>query len=108
MKTVLILNTDQLGHGDPALGQKLLGMLFRKTPAFHDLDAVLLYNAGVKVLAPDSPHLAELTLMEENGVDLFACVTCLSHYGIEAAVGTVSDMDTILREMDRAEKVITL
>ena len=36
------------------------------------------------------------------------CGTCLQHYGITPAVGTVSDMDTILREMARAEKVITL
>lgn len=108
MKTVLVLNTDQLGHGDPELGSKLLGILLRKTPAIESLDAVLLYNAGVKVLAPGSPHLPDLTLVEENGIDLLACVTCLEYYGIEPAVGTVSNMDDIIRAMDRAEKVITL
>ncbi len=108
MKTVIVLNTDQMGHGDPELGHKILGTFLRKSRAIQGLEAILLYNAGVKLLTADSPHLAEFTLVEEGGVDLLACVTCIDYYGIELAVGTVSDMDSIMQEMDRAQKVITL
>lgn len=36
------------------------------------------------------------------------CGTCLEHYDITPAVGEVSDMDTILLELDKATKVIDL
>jgi len=108
MKTVLVLNTDQMGPGDPELGHKILGVLLRKTGALGNLESIVLYNAGVKLLVDGSPHLGEFTLLEENGVDLLACVTCIRHYDLELAVGTVSNMDEIIAEMARAEKVITL
>ena len=108
MKTVIVLNTDQMGHGDPVLGHKILGTFLRKSRAIEGLEAIVFYNAGVKLLIDGSPHLGELSLLEENGIDLLACVTCIDHYGIEIAVGTVSNMDEIIAEMARAEKVITL
>ena len=66
------------------------------------------WNAGVKLVAADSPVLAELRLLEERGVDLVPCGTCVAHFGVTPAVGKVSDMDTIVREIGRAAKVITL
>jgi len=108
MKTVVVLNTDQMGHGDPVLGHKILGAFLRKSPSIQGLEAIVFYNAGVKLLTADSPHVADLTMIEENGVDLLACVTCVKHYELELAIGTVSDMGSIMAEMDRAEKVITL
>lgn len=108
MDTIVVLNQDQMGHGDRALGQKILGTFLRKSIALPEFRAILLYNAGVKLVAADSPVLAELRLLEERGVDLVPCGTCLSHYGIAPAVGKVGDMDAIVRELDRAAKVITL
>ena len=108
MKTVVVLNTDQMGHGDPVLGKKILGAFLRKSRSIKGLEAIVLYNDGVKLLTADSPHVADFTMVEENGVDLLACVTCIEHFGIELAVGTVSDMGSIMAEMDKADKVITL
>lgn len=108
MSTVLVLKRAQLGVGDVDLGQKVLGTFLRKAIALEDLTSVAFFNEGVKLVAADSPVLAELTLLEERGIDLLPCGTCLSHYEIEPAVGTVSDMDTILRELDRASKVLDL
>ena len=71
-------------------------------------DAIVLFNAGVKLVAADSPVLTELKLLEERGVDLIPCGTCLQHFGVTPAVGKVGDMDAIVRELDRAAKVITL
>jgi hypothetical protein len=47
-------------------------------------------------------------MLEERGVDLVPCGTCLSHFGLAPAIGRVSDMDTIVRELGRATKVVTL
>ena len=34
----------------------------------QELEALLFYNAGVKLVGPDSPVRAELMLLEENGI----------------------------------------
>lgn len=109
MKTVLLLAQDQIGQGDPDLGQKILATLLRKAPsAFPDLEAIALMHGGVKLACEGSPALVELAQLHDNGVDVLCCGTCLDHYGLRPSVGEVSDMDTILREMDRAEKVVRL
>lgn len=108
MRTVVVLNQDQMGHGDRALGQKILGTFLRKAIALPQFETIVLYNSGVKLTAPDSPVLAELRELEARGVDLVPCGTCLQHFGITPAVGRVSDMDSIVAELGRSEKVVTL
>lgn len=108
MATVLVLKRDQLGVGDAELGRKVLGTFLRKAVALDDLESIAFLNDGVKLTAEDSPVLAELSMLEERGVDLLPCGTCLEHYGIAPAVGEVADMDGILRELGRASKVIDL
>ena len=108
MKTVVVLNNDQMGHGDPALGQKILGAFLRKSPVMNEVTAIVLYNSGVKLACPGSPVLGDLHQLHEAGVDLRPCGTCLEHYDIELGVGSASNMDEIIRELDSAEKVITL
>ncbi len=108
MKTVIILSRDQMGDGDPQLGARLLRTFLQKVRAMEQLEALLFYNGGVKLVGPDSPVLGELTLLEELGVDLVPCGTCLQHFEITPAVGRVGSMDEILTEIDRAEKVVTL
>lgn len=108
MDTVVVLNQDQMGHGDRALGQKILGTFLKKAIALPDFSAIVFWNSGVKLVGPDSPVLAELRLLEERGVDLVPCGTCLQHFGVTPAVGRTADMDSILRELGQATKVITL
>lgn len=107
MTTVLLLAQDQIGQGDPDLGQKILATLLRKAPgAFPGLEAVALMHGGVRLACAGSPVLVELSQLHEQGVDVLCCGTCLDHYGLSPSVGQVSDMDTILREIDRAAKVV--
>lgn len=108
MKTVLVLNQDQMGHGDRELGRKILATFLRKAAALQGLSAIVCYNAGVKLVAKDSPVLAELDAHHRNGVDILPCGTCLEAFAITPAVGAVSNMDAILGEIGRADKVVTL
>ena len=109
MKTILVLASEQLGDGDRELGQKILGTMLRKVAHSVDrLEAIALFNAGVKLVAAGSPVFVELSQLDEAGVDILPCGTCLEHYGVEPAVGRVSDMDSILRELNAADKVVRL
>jgi DsrE/DsrF-like family len=108
MHTALLLNHDSMGHGDPALGRKILGVFLRKIPSIQQVEAIMMVNSGVKLVAPDSPVLAELRALEEHGVDLMPCGTCVEAFGVQVAAGEVSNMDDIVAELGRADKVITL
>jgi len=108
MKTVLVLNQDQMGHGTSEVGQRILTTFLQKAIALDGLEAILMYNSGVRLLGPDSSALTELRELENRGVDLVPCGTCVDAFAVDVQVGTVSDMDTIVREMNAAQKVITL
>lgn len=109
MKTALIINNDQMGLGDPALGRKILQTFLRKAIALHELTAIVLYNSGVRLATRTSPVLAELQQLHDAGVDIRPCGTCVEHYGLQESMSLPpSNMDEIIRELDRATKVITL
>ena len=108
MRTVIVFNQDQMGHGDREFSQKILGTLLRKVHAIKVLDAIVFYNTGVKLVDKDSPVIVEFSLLADRGVDLIPCGTCVEYYGVNVAAGTINDMDTILRELDGAAKVITI
>ncbi len=108
MRTVIVLNQDAMGHGDRELGRRILKSFLVKSGVFSKLDAIVFFNSGVKLVAADSPVLAELENLVEHGVDLIPCGTCVQAFGVEVAVGKLGDMDTIVRRMEHAGKVITL
>lgn len=110
MKVVIALGHDGMGHGDAELGKKILTTFLRKSGAIREVTGVVLFNSGVKLAAGGSPVLAELHQMHEAGVDIKPCGTCVDFYNLREAiaVGTVSNMDEIISEMNAAEKVITL
>jgi hypothetical protein len=108
--TVVIVNQDGMGHGDEGLGRRILGSFLGKARALQDLESICFYNAGVRLLCEGSPALQPLLALQDAGVDLVACGTCVQHFGVAGAlrVGAVSGMDDIVARLARATKVITL
>lgn len=109
--TVIVLHAETMGRGDDALGAKLTGS-FLRTLATTDPkpDAVVLYNAAVRLLAEGSPHLEALRALDDAGVDLLACVTCLEFYDLvgRISLGHVSNMREIVQRTMAATKVVTV
>ena len=110
MRTVFVLNNDQMGNGDPELGRTILAACLRRLGEYPGLEAVVLYNAGAKLAVKDSPVAAELVQLQERGIDILPCGTCLDHYGLsdQLVVERPSNMDEIVATLREAEKVITL
>jgi selenium metabolism protein YedF len=108
METVVVVRGESMGTGDEALGRKLLGNFLR---TLGDLDtkpdAIVFYNAGVKLLAEGTPLRAELAALEDAGVDLLGCGTCLDHFGLieKLVVGEVSNMRAIAARLLAANVV---
>jgi selenium metabolism protein YedF len=109
--TVFVMHAAELGRGDDALGAKLAASFLRTLATVEPKpDAIVFYNAAVKLLAPESPVLEPLRQLDDVGVDLLACVTCLEHFQLTArlALGEVSNMRDIVQRMNAATKVVTV
>jgi selenium metabolism protein YedF len=69
---------------------------------------ILFYNGGASLTCQESPALEDLKSMEAQGVEILTCGTCLDFYGLKEklAVGSVTNMYTIVEKLTQAEKVI--
>ena len=69
---------------------------------------MLFYNGGAKLTAEGSDSLEDLKGLEEKGVEILTCGTCLNFYGLQdkLAVGSVTNMYTIVEKMAGADKII--
>jgi selenium metabolism protein YedF len=109
--TVFVVSGETMGRGDDALGAKLLGNFLRTLVAVEPKpEAVVFYNAAVRLLGEGSPHLDALRRLDDAGVDLLACVTCLDFFGLaeRLAVGQVSNMREIVQRTNAAARVVTI
>ncbi|HET9596919.1 MAG TPA: sulfurtransferase-like selenium metabolism protein YedF [Anaeromyxobacteraceae bacterium] len=109
--TVVIVHGEAMGRGDDGLGAKLMASYLRTLAGLDPKpDAIVFYNAAVKLLAPGSASLEALRALDEAGVDLLACVTCLEFYELtgKLAVGQVSNMREIAQRTMAAGKVVTV
>ncbi len=110
-ETVYLLAGETMGRGDDALGAKLVGSFLRALAAADPKPGVIVfYNSAVRLLARGTPHREPLAALEDAGVDLLACVTCLEFYGLvdRLELGTVSNMREIVQRTAAAAKVVTI
>ncbi|MGA8891396.1 MAG: sulfurtransferase-like selenium metabolism protein YedF [Anaeromyxobacteraceae bacterium] len=109
--TVVAIHGETMGRGDDALGARLMGSFLRTLSTVDPKpDAIVFYNAAVRLLAHSSAHLEALRALDAAGVDLLACVTCLEFYSLtdELAVGAVSNMREIVQRTLGATSVFTV
>lgn len=107
----VFVGRDIIGAGDRELGGNLMRMYFYTLTQREELPgAILFMNDGVKLPALDGQIREHLRTLEERGVRILVCGTCLSFYGLmeKLKVGTVSNMYDIVEEMGRWSKVISL
>lgn len=110
--TVIFLGSDIIGRGENyALGSLLMQSFLHTIGGFKTGPAtIIMMNNGVKLATSDSLALGELQQLENQGVEILACGTCLDRLGLmdKVAVGQVSNMYTIAETMMKATKVISL
>lgn len=107
--TVVVVPSDKMGDGDEELGHILMkSFLFAVTQLDELPEKMVFYNGGAKLTVEDSPALEDLKSLEEQGVEIMTCGTCLDFYGIKdkLAVGTVTNMYSIVETMQQAGRVI--
>ena len=107
--TVVTISSDRMGEGNDELGKVLIkGFIFALSQLEELPSTILFYNGGATITTEDSASLADLKNMEAQGVEILTCGTCLDYYGIKdkLAVGSVTNMYTIVEKMMNADKII--
>lgn len=106
---LVVLSSDTMGHGDDALGRILIkGFVFALTQLDVLPKTILLYNAGARLSIQGAETLQDLCTLQQAGVSIYTCGTCLNHFGIaeQLAVGEVTNMYTIVEEMRHADRIL--
>jgi hypothetical protein len=109
--TVILITRNGMGEAEQPLQLKLMGT-YLKLLDEHDIlpRAICFYTEGVHLAVEGSPVLETLGSLENKGVCLILCSTCLNYFNLvdRVKVGIVGGMGDILEAQRRASKVITL
>jgi selenium metabolism protein YedF len=109
-RNVVYVANDCMGRGDDELGQKLIRGFLR---TWIDMDQkpwrMIFINAGVKLTTLDDEAVEAVSMLEERGVEVLSCGTCLQFFGLEdkLRVGKVTNMYEVIESMNSASKVIS-
>ena len=109
--TVVQITGEGMGRSDRELQLKLVATYLKLLAENGQLpNAICLYTDGVRLAVEGSPVLNELRALEERGVRLILCSTCLNFLGLteQVRVGIVGGMTDIITAQAQAAKVITL
>ena len=107
--TVVVIDSLHMGKGDVELGRILMkGFIYTLSEMEELPKTILFYNEGVKLAIEGAESLQDLKSLEERGVEILSCGTCLNFYGIteKLRVGSVTNMYTILERQMKATRVI--
>lgn len=109
--TVFLVTRYGMGSGDENLQTQLLKNYLNMILTNGSFpSAICFYTEGVRLVTEGSPVLEALRDLEQKGVALVACRTCLAFYGLTAKVkvGVAGGLGDILEAEGLARKVISL
>jgi len=108
---VVVICTDVLGTGERELGEILMMAFIKTLMEVEPIPAKLIFmNAGVRLTTEGSEVLNPLKALEEKGVRIFSCGTCLDYYNLKdkLKIGVATNMYDTVQYLMAAGKVIGL
>ena len=110
-KIMVMVASDRMGRGDDELGAKLMFNFLKTLKEMgHELWRLVFVNNGVKLAVEGSEALSILKELEEDGVQILVCGTCLNHFKLleKKKVGETTNMLDIVTAMQVSDKVISV
>ena len=110
-KIMVMVTSDCIGHGDDDLGSKLMTSFLKTLKEMgQELWRLVFLNNGVKLTIAGSDHLPVLKELEEEGLQILVCGTCLAHFNLldEKQVGETTNMLDIVTAMQLADNIINI
>lgn len=108
-KVTVFIDGETLGRGDDRLGAILMKTFVMTLKELKPLPwRVVFINGGVKLAADGSDLLPTLKDLENLGVEILSCGTCLDFYGLKERLkaGRVSNMFEILTTLTSSSNVL--
>jgi selenium metabolism protein YedF len=105
---VYVISSASMGQGSDELGWALLQTYIQTIKDISPLPTrIIFYNEGVRLVAEESGALDALQALQDQGVEISACGTCLDYYKLTSAikVGHISNMYDIMSAVNSAAKV---
>ena len=109
-KKVFLIQSEGLGKGEDQLGALLMANFLRLLGANEEKpETIIFWNTGVRLVCEGSRVLEHLKKLEEQGITILACTTCLEYFGLEdkIVVGKPTTMVKSIQSMFKSE-LITL
>lgn len=109
---VYLITGDGMGQtSEQPLRHQLIQTFFTLLEQAEPLPQVIcFYTDGVRLVCTGSPVLEHLSRLEQKGVRLIICQTCLNYFQLagQVQVGIVGGMADILTAMQTADSVVTI
>jgi len=108
-RVIVYINSQFLGIGDEALGSILMRSFLRTLLELKTRpNRIILINSGVRLATEGSEVLETLQTLEQRGVEILSCGTCLDFYGLKGGVrvGVISNMYEIAQSLLEADRLI--
>jgi len=105
---VILIQSEGLGRGNDELGMMLMSNFLRLLEESQDKPTQLLFwNTGVRLVCEGSWALEHLKTLEEQGVEILACRTCLDflELGEKLKVGKPTTMPESIQSMLSSDMV---
>jgi len=80
---IFLVQSEELGRGDRHLGLMLMANFLRLLGESENKPSSLIFlNTGIKLMCKGSEVLDHLKRLEEQGVEILACTTCLEYFDL--------------------------
>lgn len=106
---VALFSSDKVGHGNDELGEILTrAFIYSLIEVEPKPNTIIFMNSGVNLVIEGSVVLDDLKALEDAGVKILACGTCLGFFGLKdrVVIGEISNAYTLSETMMRASKVL--
>lgn len=107
----ILVKSQFFGQGDDELGAILMkSFAYTITEMSSQIHSIIFMNGGVQLTTEDSPVLEHLQYLEQQGVQILSCGTCLDFFGKkeQLQVGQVTNMYTALEILSQAAKTLSI
>lgn len=106
---VIVFNSRFMGKDNQELGAILIRSFINALPELDELpQKIVMYNEGVFLAKKDTDTADSLIRLQEKGVEVIVCGTCVDYFDLkkDLAVGTISNMYSIIKVLSEANHII--
>ena len=96
----ILIQSEGLGRGDDKLGGLLIANFLRLLAEIEEKPrSIIFWNTGIKLVCEGSRVLEHIQKLENAGVEILACTTCLEYFDLMDKL-TVGKPATMMKSIE--------